>query len=126
MVSKTKTKARKKGKQTKGSKKSKSTLRKKSGVKKTKHRKTSPAVARTRKASQKPKKTTTISNTISPFTEETKLLKEQSTEDTTPQIQEESVPEVSQDRADEEISSPSTANTGEDVEYENNTITETT
>jgi hypothetical protein len=104
MVSKTKTKARKKGKQTKSSKKSKPTLRKKSGIKKSNQRKTSSAASRTRKASGKPKKTTTattVSSTIGTSAQGAKLLDEENIaassldEDiTTPQTQEESVPEV--------------------------------
>jgi len=128
MVSKMKTKARKKGKQVKGAKKSKSTLRKKSGIKKSNQRKTSSAVSRTRKVSGKPKKTTTtttpISSTISTSTQDTNLLDEASSldEDTTPQIQEESVPEVIHP-VDEDIPS-STAIADENVDNDNNTMTE--
>lgn len=123
MVSKTKTKARKKGKQIKGSKKSKSTIKKKSGIKKGNQRKTSSAVSRTRKASGKPKKTTTttpISSTIGTSAQEAKLLNEENIaspsldEDTTSQTQEESVPEVIHP-VDEDIT-PSTATADEVVD----------
>jgi hypothetical protein len=131
MVSKTKTKTKNKGKQTKGSKKSKSTLKKKSGIKRTSQRKTSSAVARTRRVPGKAKKTTTtpIGSTSGTSTQETKLLDDANMpssldeEDTTPQIQEESVPEVIH-AVDEDMPS-STDIADEDVENDNNTMTET-
>jgi len=131
MVSKTKTKAKKKGKQTKGSKKSKSTPGRKSGIKKSNQRKTSSAVSRTRKASGKPKKTTTtpISSTIATSAQEAKLLDDENMaassldEDTSPQIQEESVPEVIHP-VDEDIP-PSTAIADEVADSDDdNTVTE--
>lgn len=130
MVSKTKTKTKKKGKQTKGSKKSKSTL-KKSGIKRTSQRKTSSAVARTRRVPGKAKKTTTtpIGSTSGTSTQETKLLDNANmpsslAEDTTPQLQEESVPEVIH-AVDEDMPSSSTDIADEGVENDNNTMTET-
>jgi hypothetical protein len=131
MVSKTKTKTKNKGKQTKGSKKSKSTLKKKSGIKRTSQRKTSSAVARTRRVPGKAKKTRTtpIGSTSGTSTQETKLLHDANMpssldeEDTTPQIQEESVPEVIH-AVDEDMPS-STDIADEDVENDNNTMTET-
>ena len=133
MVRKTKTKTKNKGKQTKGSKKSKSTLKKKSGIKRTSQRKTSSAVARTRRVPGKAKKTTTtpIGRTSGTSTQETKLLDDANMpssldeEDTTPQIQEESVPEVIHG-VDEDMPSSSTDIADEDVENDNNTMTETT
>jgi hypothetical protein len=132
MVSKTKTKTKNKGKQTKGSKKSKSTLKKKSGIKRTSQRKRSSAVARTRRVPGKAKKTTTtpIGSTSGTSTQETKLLDDANMpssldeEDTTPQIQEESVPEVIH-AVDEDMPSSSTDIADEDVENDNNTMTET-
>ena len=137
MVSKTKTKAKKKGKQTKGSKKSKPTLRKKSGIKKSNQRKTSSAVSRTRKASGKPKKTTKVttttnipmSSTVGTSAQEAKLLDDENMaassldEDTSPQTQEESVPEVIHP-VDEDIP-PSTAIADEVADSDDdNTVTE--
>ena len=84
MVSKTKTKTRKKGKPTKGSKKSKTNLKKRSGVKKARIKRTKAIVARPKKVSSKRKKTTTTTppttNTTSPSEhEETSLLTEENT-----------------------------------------------
>jgi hypothetical protein len=133
MVSKTKTKSRKKGKQTKGSKKSKTTLKKRSGIKKAGVKRTSSTVARPKKVSSKRKKTTIPTTKIaSPSEQETKILTEENTLSSDQSIvtggaQEESEPGTS-DRVhsehEEEVTSPYTSATGpdgdeEDVKEEN-------
>jgi hypothetical protein len=136
MVSKTKTKSRKKGKQTKGSKKSKTTLRKRSGIKKAGVKRTSSTVARPKKVSSRRKKTTIPTTKIaSPSEQETKILTEENTASSDQSIatggtQEESEPGTS-DRVynEEEVTSPYTSAAGpegdeEDVKDENSGMQE--
>jgi hypothetical protein len=78
MVSKTKTKSRKKGKQTKGSKKSKTTLKKRSGIKRAGVKRTSSTVARPKKVSPKRKKTTVPTpKIVNPSEQEPQILSEE-------------------------------------------------
>jgi hypothetical protein len=82
MVSKTKTKTRKKGRQTKESKKSKPNLKKRSGVKKARVKSTSTAVTRPKKVTPNRKKITTapLIDTAYPSEQEsTSLLTEKNT-----------------------------------------------
>ena len=76
MVSKTKTKTRKKGRQTKESKKSKPNLKKRSGVKKARVKSRSTAVARPKKVTPNRKKITTapLINTAYPSEHESRSL----------------------------------------------------
>jgi hypothetical protein len=77
MVSKTKTKTRKKGKQTKGSKKSKVSLKRRSNGKKPTAKRKSKTIARPKRASSKRKRVTTASmtnSTTGPFEQQTKSL----------------------------------------------------
>lgn len=117
MVSKTKTKTRKKGKPTKGSKKSKTNLKKRSGVKKPRIKRTKAIVARPKKVSSKRKKTTITTppttNTTSPSEhEETSLLTEENTsslDDVAVSGTGESEPGISERISDEEIASSYTS-----------------
>src|ERR1051326_9132536 len=120
MVSKTKTKTRKKGKPTKGSKKSKANLKKRSGIKKARIKRTKAIVARPKKVSSKRKKTTITTITTPPTTnttspsehEETSLLTEENTsslDDVAVSGTGESEPGISERISDEEIASSYTS-----------------
>ena len=117
MVSKTKTKTRKKGKPTRGSKKSKANLKKRSGVKKASIKRTSATVARPKKVTSKRKTTTTAAPPTNTTTrpseyEETSLLREENTsslDDVAVSGTGESEPGISERISDEEIASSYTS-----------------
>ena len=133
MVSKTKTKSRKKGKQTKGSKKSKTTLKKRSGIKKAGVKRTSSTVARPKKVSPKRKKTTTVptSKIANPSEQEARILTEENMSSDQPSVTDETQIETEPGTSDmihnsgeEELTSRYTSDTGpegqeEDVKDEN-------
>jgi hypothetical protein len=132
MVSKTKTKSRKKGKQTKGSKKSKTTLKKRSGIKKAGVKRTSSTVARPKKVSPKRKKTTVPTSKIAnPSEQEARILTEENMSSDQPsatdgtQIETEpGTSDLIHNSGEEELTSRFTSDTGpegqeEDVKDEN-------
>jgi hypothetical protein len=136
MVSKTKTKSRKKGKQIKSSKKSKTTLRKRSGIKKTGVKRTSSTVARPKKVSPKRKKTTLPTTKIAnPSEQEAQILTEENTSSDQPSATDGTQKEIEPGTSDmihnsgeeEELTSRYTSDTGpegqeEDVKDENSDI----